>query len=103
MSLCTGSFGAECLSLLQSFAFFGFSPYRFLQLDIMGTGALIWEAGCGAVTLCSLAGTSATEIFLPLLNCYSMGVELTCSIFLPLLPVFMWLLLYILSYGAQFS
>lgn len=56
---------------------------------------LLFPAWC--FRLGTSGATSIAEIFFPILNNHTVGVGSACSVSLPLLPVLLWLLLYILS------
>ena len=65
----------------------------------LSTGSVGRGFWCGAGTSCSL-GTFAVQISLPIFN-YHRGGCGTSPVCLPLLPVSMWLLVYILSYRTS--
>ena len=95
----------EYLGLLQPYVSFGCNPCWILEPGAMrtplpGTGSLSGEHSMGLGPLTPQGRTCEAEIFLPFLNCHTVGMEPVCSVSLPLLPPSS-CLLYILSYRTS--
>lgn len=83
-----------------------------MEVSLPGTGTLGWgAASCGVRIPCSSEATSTAEISLPIFNSYTWvwypydanagTLHVVPSVSLTLLPLSMWLLLYVLSCSAR--
>ena len=82
-------------------------PRWFSKSDILGpclpsAGSLSWGAQCGAQTTCSLGRTSVVVIILLFVGHPTQGMGLDCTANPLLLPISLWLFLYVLSCGRSF-